>query len=143
MAGRINKNAASDTANRRALQIRGIGEEAPSTERDTHRLDNFYHELMDREITLLHTEGSIAVRYKDHIHQQMAIIERQACAQTEQALKQLERIQRQKEDYIWQSATRDNWASDRLPSTIARNNALSSRIEGIKGLINDIKRTPL
>nr|ASG91850.1 ORFY [Cacao swollen shoot virus] len=81
------------------------------------------------------TQGRLTLATEQAISAQLYHIEEQAAKKALMALRDLQGILHSKRDHLAASATRDNWASDRLPAIQQDSAALDQHVGVINAII--------
>nr|CAE81282.1 hypothetical protein [Cacao swollen shoot virus] len=81
------------------------------------------------------TQGRLTLATEQAISAQLYRIEEQAARKALMALRDLQDVLHSKRDYLTATATRDNWASDRLPAAQQDSAALDQHADVINAII--------
>nr|QJC63495.1 hypothetical protein [Cacao swollen shoot CD virus] len=89
--------------------------------------------LQQRRDTITH--GTLTMATEQAISRQLYQIKEEAAKKALNALRDLQGILHHERNHLSSSATRDNWASDKLPLTRQLSNKLDQHVTAINGII--------
>nr|QJC63505.1 hypothetical protein [Cacao swollen shoot virus] len=101
---------------------------------DSHSYRQAYDGLLQQRKDAL-THGRLTLATERAISTQLYHIEEQAARKALRALQDLQGILHSKRDHLAASATRDNWASDRLPAARQDSATLDHHVSVIDAII--------